>query len=87
MARIVIEVPDEHKELVTAMEALAQNVGEVAGRAAVGGKAIDYATVERTIGEKTAAIERAAHQAILRRLDVDAPKVMIDGGSWSRVGR
>ncbi|MBE7448263.1 MAG: hypothetical protein HS111_05070 [Kofleriaceae bacterium] len=69
------------------MEALAQNVGEVAGRAAVGGKAIDYATVERTIGEKTAAIERAAHQAILRRLDVDAPKVMIDGGSWSRVGR
>ncbi len=43
--------------------------------------------MERTIGEKTAAIERAAHQAILRRLDVDAPKVMIDGGSWSRVGR
>ncbi|MBE7449514.1 MAG: hypothetical protein HS111_11640 [Kofleriaceae bacterium] len=43
--------------------------------------------MERTIGEKTAAIERAAHQAILRRLDVDAPKMMIDGGSWSRVGR
>ncbi|MBE7449654.1 MAG: hypothetical protein HS111_12375 [Kofleriaceae bacterium] len=40
--------------------------------------------MERTIGEKTAPIERAAHQAILRRLDVDAPKVMIDGGSWSR---
>ncbi|MBE7450345.1 MAG: hypothetical protein HS111_16035 [Kofleriaceae bacterium] len=66
-------MPDEHKEPVTAMEALAQNVGEVA-RPRRGRRQGDRlrATVERTIGEKTAAIERAAHQAILRRLDVDA---------------
>jgi hypothetical protein len=87
VARIVIEVPDEHKELVTAVKTLVESVGETAGRAAVGGKAVDYAEVERTIGEGTAAIERAAHQAILRSLDIDAPKVTIDGGTWSRVGR
>jgi hypothetical protein len=87
VARIVIEVSDENKELVAAMEALAAHVAKVASGVAVGGKAIDYARVERTIGEKTAAIERAAHQAILRSLDIDAPKVVIEGAFWTRVGR
>jgi len=87
VARIVIEVPDEHKELVAAIEVLAAHVAKVASGVSVGGKAVDYAKVEQTIGEKTAAIERAAHQAILRRLDIDAPKVMIDGVPWTRVGR
>jgi hypothetical protein len=87
VARIVIEVSDEHKELVAAIEALAEHVTQVADRAAVGGKSVDYAKVERMVADKTAAVERAAHQAILRRLDIDAPKVRIDGASWSRVGR
>jgi hypothetical protein len=34
-----------------------------------------------------AAVERAAHQAILRSLDLDAPRVRIDGATWTRVGR
>ena len=53
----------------------------------MGGKPIDYARVERTIGEKSAAVERAAHQAILRALDIDVARVVIDGVPWSRVGR
>ncbi len=68
------------------MEALTEHVVEVAGRGA-DGKAVDYARVERKVGELTAAVERAAHQAILRSLDIDAPTILIAGASWTRVGR
>lgn len=84
--RIVIEVPDEDKPLAVALEELAAYVDQMVGRV-VGGKLVDYAKVERKVGEVTAAVERAAHQAILRRLDVDAPQIAIDGARWTRVGR
>ncbi len=87
MARIVIELSDEHKELCAAIGALVEHVSAVSDRITVGGKPIDYARVERAIGEKSAAIERAAHQAILRGLDIDVARVVIDGVPWSRVGR
>ncbi|MBE7448464.1 MAG: hypothetical protein HS111_06135 [Kofleriaceae bacterium] len=64
------------------MEALAQNVGEVAGRAAVGGKAIDLA--RRWSGRSARRPPRSSAPPTRRScaaLDVDAPKVMIDGGS------
>lgn len=86
MARIVIEVPDEYKELAAAIEAVAEHVTQVVGRGS-DGKAVDYARVERSVGELAAAVERAAHQAILRSLDLDAPRVRIDGATWTRVGR
>jgi len=86
MARIVIEVPDENKELAAAVTAVAEHVTQVVGRGA-DGKAVDYAQVERNVGELVAAVERAAHQAILRSLDLDAPCVRIDGATWTRVGR
>ena len=86
MARIVIEVPDEHKELAAAIAVVAEHVTQVAGGGG-DGKAVDYARVERGVGELVAAVERAAHQAILRSLDLDAPHVQIDGTRWTRVGR
>ena len=86
MIRIVIEVPDEHKEFAAAVSALVDRVTSVASRGA-DGKAVDYARIEREVGELTAAAERTAHQAILRSLDLDAPHVRIDGETWTRVGR
>lgn len=86
MARIVIEVPDGNKELAAAVSAMAEVISQVVDRGA-GGKSLDYARVEREVGERVAAVERAVHQAILRSLDLDAPGVRIEGAHWTRVGR
>lgn len=86
MARMVIEVSDEHKEVVKAVERLVATVTRMGDRGA-GGRAIDYAAVEREVGEAIAEVERAAHQGILRRLDIDAPRIMVAGGSHTKVGR
>jgi hypothetical protein len=48
-----------------------------ANRAAVGGRAMDYAPVEQDVGRLARAVERGAHQAMLQALDVDAAKVVI----------
>jgi hypothetical protein len=42
---------------------------------------------ERELGERTAAIERAAHHTILAGLDIDAPLVRIEGRTYTRVHR
>jgi hypothetical protein len=70
-------------------EAVQQLVTSVdrARRRADGGRAVDYAQIERDVGERTAAIERAAHQSLLASLDIDAPTVLIDGRLHTRVHR
>ncbi len=47
----------------------------------------DYAAVEKQLADATAAIERRAHQVLLRALDLDVPAVVIDGVVHARVGR
>lgn len=86
MARIVIEVSDQHKPLMSALQQLVEAVERIE-KGSVGGKAIDYANIEREIGAATALIEREAHREILGALDVDAAKVRISGALYSRVGR
>jgi len=86
VARMVIEVSDNHKEVVNAVERLVATIARMGDRAA-GGRAIDYAAVEREVGEAVAEVKRAAHEGILRRLDIDAPKISISGASHLRVGR
>ena len=50
-------------------------------------KAVDYAALEEAIAEGGGQTERAAHRAILQRLDIDVPAVMIGGVKYTRVGR
>jgi hypothetical protein len=83
---IMISIPDDCKSLADAVEQLVTRV-ERAQRRADGGRAVDYAQIEREIGERTAAIERAAHQSVLTSLDVDAPAVLIAGRQHTRVHR
>lgn len=83
---ILISIPDECKPLADAVTELVAGV-QRAHRRAAGGRAVDYAQIERDMGERTAAIERAAHQSILAALDVDAPAVVIDGRVHTRVHR
>jgi len=83
---IMISIPDRCKPLAEAMEQLIACSARAMHHAA-GGRAVDYARIERDVGERTAAVERAAHQSILAALDVDAPTVLIDGRRHTRVHR
>jgi hypothetical protein len=86
VAGMVIEVPAELKALGDAMvEAMAAVAKARGGTAA--GKAVNYAAVEMAIGEATARIERAGHQAVLQALDIDRPSVLIGGARFVKVGR
>ena len=75
---ILISIPDNCKPIADAVTALVASV-ERTRRRADGGRAVDYAPVERELGERIAAIEQAAHQTILAALDIDAPLVRIEG--------
>ena len=83
----VIEVPSECKALAETMRALVDAV--VAQMRSLGnrGRSVDYGKVEVEVGEKTAAVEREAHRALLGALDVDVPAVVVDGVRHSRAGR
>lgn len=83
---IMIALPDDCKPLADAVERLVA-CSQRAMRRATGGRAVDYAQIEREVGERTAEVERAAHLAILTALDVDAPAVVIDGRVHTRVHR
>jgi hypothetical protein len=86
VARIVIELSDQHKDLGVALQNAAACVVQLGARAG-GGKSIDYAKIEKEVGEVAAAVERAAHKELLAGLDVDAEKVVIEGALHTRVGR
>ena len=83
---IMIAIPDDCKPLAEAIDRLVACTDRATKRAA-GGRALDYAQIEREVGERTAEVERAAHQRILTALDVDAPTVVIDGHVHPRVHR
>ena len=86
MPKIVIEIPEELKELGEAFKAIVANVGRTVARTG-GGKAVDYAQVEREVAGDAARVERTAHQAILQALDLDVPAVIIGGVRYTKVGR
>ena len=81
---ILIEVPVGCKDLVVAIEGMIAAVRE-AQKSAYGTRAVDYASVEATVGAQAAAVERAAHAGILKALEVDAPKLVIGGETYSRI--
>lgn len=84
--QMVIEIPDELKGVGEAISALVWQV-EATWRSTRGGRALDYQKIERQVAASAAAIERASHQAVLQGLDVDQPRVKIDGEVYRRVGR
>lgn len=86
MVRIVIEVPDQHKELARALQEAADRVVALGERGS-DGKAIDYAKIERDVAAAVANVERAAHHGLLAGLDVDAKRVVIGGEIYTRVER
>lgn len=84
--QMVIEIPDELKGVGEAVGAMVHQVQAV-WWSTRGGKAVDYPTIERQLAEGAAAIERASHQVVLQGLDLDHPRVVIEGKEYGWVGR
>jgi hypothetical protein len=86
---IVVTVAEELKFLVPALDELLVWVGRIMARTSGprSGHGVDYSEVERTVAEAVAQIERATHQGVLQSLDVNAPRLMIRGKTYERVGR
>jgi hypothetical protein len=84
--QMVIEIPDELKRIGEAVKIMVRQV-EATWQSTRGGRAVDYAAIERQVAAGAAAIERASHQAVLQGLDVDQPRVGIEGKEYRRVGR
>lgn len=84
--QMVMEMPEELKGVGEAVQAMVRQV-EASWRSTRGGRAVDYATIERQVAAGAAAIERASHQAVLQGLDIDQPRVVIEGQVYRRVGR
>lgn len=87
MAKMMLEIPDALKCMIPALtdlidEAIAQ-VERVAGLSPTA----NYSKFEDTLRDKVGAVERAAHEAALNALEVDEPRVRIDGVEHVRVGR
>lgn len=86
MTKKVIEVPEELEEVWESMVENFTSLQRTLGRLG-GGKAVDYAEVERVVSEESGKTDRAAHRAILQSLDIDVPAVVIGGVRYNRVGR
>lgn len=81
---ILVAVPVQHKRLVEPIEAMIRAT-ERACASGRGGRAIDYAEVETTMAERTAELERAAHAEVLAALDIDSPRIVVCGKTYTRI--
>ena len=86
MAKKVVEVPEELEGVVEPLEELLREVQEQVARGRLGGP-VDYEPFERIVRAKLGGLERAVHERTLAALDVDAPRVRINGVEHTRVGR
>jgi hypothetical protein len=86
VADIVIQVPVELKPVADAIKTLLTQAQSALGCAG-GGPAREYGSFEDDVEQWVAAVERSVHKVVLSSLDVDAPRVLIDGRGYSRVMR
>lgn len=85
VSTMVMKVPAEFKALFEAMRDLVKGVARERKALPPGTAPVAYGDVERRIAEQAAAVERAAHLAILADLACDEPVVEIDGRPHRRV--
>lgn len=85
--KLIIEVPEELREMGEAIQELLANVMAANRVARADGRAVDYASLEQMVSDKGRKVERGAHRAMLQALDVDQPLVAIEGKRHARVGR
>ena len=86
MVKIVLDVPEAFMGLVDTWRETLDSMKATLDRTG-GGKAVDYAKIERERSEQCRESEREAHRIILQALDIDVPAVVIGGIRYNRVGR
>jgi hypothetical protein len=86
MAKVVLDVPKEFMGLVDTWRETLDSMKATLDRTG-GGKAVDYAEIERETSDQCRESEREAHRVILQALDIDVPTVVIGGIRYHRVGR
>ena len=81
-----IEIPDGLSALVSPLKSLIEAVARQVkrGERRLGGS---YGQFSEAVEAVAMEVERAAHAAALAALDVDAPRVVINGEAHERVGR
>jgi hypothetical protein len=82
----MLEVPEELNGMIPSLRELLHTALTQVERSRTGG-AVDYAAFERLIAEKAAEVERRAHEVALTALDLDLPRVMVNGVLHARVLR
>lgn len=86
MGTIVVELPAHHKSLADAIVAASSRLLEIEPKTELG-RAVDMVPIEEAAAEAAARLECAMLAEVLRRLDVDAERVVIGGREHTRVGR
>ena len=86
MPLIIVEFPEDCKQLAEAVRAAVALVDKTRAEAA-GGAAVDDGAVEAALAEASAAVERASHHAALSALEVDRAAITVEGHRYNRVGR
>jgi hypothetical protein len=84
VAKIVLEVPDSLKALVRPMQRFLDAVAQQVVRCA-SGAAAQYERFEGKLAERAAELEREAHRVALCALDVNAPRIWLNGEEYVRV--
>jgi len=86
VAAIVLEIPEEVNAVVPAFLKVIETLQKQVERGRIGAAA-NFAEFERELADKMTAVEREALGVALGALDVDVPKVLIDGVPHLRVLR
>jgi hypothetical protein len=84
---MMLEVPSALKEMVPSLRELLERVSSQVERAEGLSPTTAYEAFENALRDGLCAVERAAHGVVLGALDVDAPRLRIDGVEHVRVGR
>jgi hypothetical protein len=84
---MMLEVPAALKGMLPALEELVRETARQVARGAALSPLAGYDEFEQKLRERAAAVESAAHELALAALDVDLPRVRIDGVEHVRVGR
>lgn len=86
MGTIVVELPEHHKGLAEAALAASAKLSEIE-KLTVMGRSVNMISIEESAADASAHFEREMLAVVLRRLDVDAARVVIGGKLHARVGR
>ncbi len=74
MAKVVLDVPKEFMRLVDTWRRTLDSMKARLDRTG-GGKAVDYAQIERETSAQCRESEREAHRIVLQALDIDVPPI------------